>query len=195
MTAEHSHNEKALLQLVADGDELAFTQLFNSYWNTVYAQALAYLKSVSLAQDIVQEVFLKVWHKRAALPAVERIDNYIFIIARNEIISQLRKKLPEGDASALPEQAPELVMQPDKQYAYRQQHQLLAKAVELLPPQRKLVFSLNRYEGLSYEEIAQQLGISRETVKGHMVKALAFVRTYLVSHGDVLLLLLLSTRL
>lgn len=194
MTAEHSYNEKALLQLVAEGDELAFTQLFNSYWNTVYAQALAYLKSVSLAQDIVQEVFLKIWNKRTALPGIERIDSYIFIMARNEIISQLRKKLPMGAESELPGQAPELVMQPDKQLAFRQQHQLLAKAVELLPPQRKLVFTLNRYEGMSYEEIAQQLGISRETVKGHMVKALAFVRTYLVSHGDVLLLLLLSIR-
>jgi RNA polymerase sigma-70 factor (ECF subfamily) len=192
LAGEYPYNEKALLQLVAEGDELAFTQLFNRYWNTVYAQSLAYLKSVTLAQDIVQEVFLKLWSKRQSLPAVDRIDNFIFIMARNEIVSQLRKKLPSAADNDLPVHLPEQVLQPDKQLSFRQHNQLLENAVAQLPPQRKLVFTLNRYDGLSYEEIAQQLGISRETVKGHMVKALAFVRTYLVTHGDLLLLLLVA---
>lgn len=194
LSSPYPYNEKALLQLVAEGDELAFTQLFNQYWNTVYAQSLAYLKSVTLAQDVVQEVFLKLWHKRASLPAVERIDSFIFITARNEIINQLRKQLPSANAEEQLPDSPEKVMRPDQELAHRQQHALLARAIEELPPQRKLVFTLNRYDGLSYEEIAQQLGISRETVKGHMVKALAFVRTYLTTHGDLLLLLLLSAR-
>lgn len=194
MSGENSYNEKALLQLVAEGDELAYTTLFNSYWNTVYAQSLAYLKSVTLAQDVVQEVFLRLWNKREVLPSVENIDSFIFIIARNEIITQLRKKLPYAGVEQQWPDLPEKVLQPDLQLAYRQQHQLLEQAVSKLPPQRKRVYILHRHEGLSYEEIARQMNISRETVKGHMVKALAFLRTYLVTNGDILLLLLLSAR-
>lgn len=74
------------------GDQVAFTMLLRSHWNKVYTQALTYLKSPELGQEITQDVFVKIWNVREKLDQVENFSDYLFIISRNEIISALRKK-------------------------------------------------------------------------------------------------------
>lgn len=189
MIAAILDNENELLLLVAEGDEKAFRQLFDHYWNKIYSVALTLTKSTALSEEIVQDVFLKIWLKREQLPSVEKFDGFLFTVAKNHIYNELRKKTMEQpfvehleqhflESSALPEQI--MVLKETKQ--------LIDKAVQQLPDQQRAVFELSRNEGLDYTTIADQLGISRSTVKNHMTKALQFLRQYLNAHRGELVL-------
>jgi RNA polymerase sigma-70 factor (ECF subfamily) len=182
-------NENELLLLVAEGDEKAFRQLFDHYWNKIYSVALTLTKSTALSEEIVQDVFLKIWLKREQLPSVEKFDGFLFTVAKNHIYNELRKKTMEQpfvehleqhflESSALPEQFMLL----------KETKQLIDRAVQQLPDQQRAVYELSRNEGLDYITIAAQLGISRSTVKNHMTKALQFLRQYLNMHRGELVL-------
>lgn len=180
-----NNDEKNLLLQVAAGDQQAFEILVTKYWKNIFGQAMAYCKSVPIAQEIVQDVFLKIWLKKESLPGIDNFENYLFIVARNQIITVFRRNLgaPVKEQLSNTEQAfEEGTWLPDKQLHAKQFEELVDKAIDLLPPQRKTIFRLSRLEGLSYSQIAERLGISRNTVKEHIVKSLNFIRTYLHIH-------------
>lgn len=179
-------NEKILLRQIAENDEKAFALIIDGYWNNIFSQALAYLKSKDHAQDIVQDVFLKVWEKRSTLPAIERFDSFLFILARNQIISELRKKLASPINDFIIENCRELAYSPDEELSAKQFQELINRSIDLLPPQQKTAFLLSRNEGLTYEEIAVKMQLSRETVKKHIFRALNFLRTQLKTHAEML---------
>jgi len=185
------YDERALLDLVAGGDQKAFTRLVDLYWNKVYSHALAYAKSSPRAQEITQDVFLQVWNKREALKEVFDFKNFLFILGRNQIVSSMRKKLIELSGRD-PVETPESVLLPDQQLEYKQAHAMIMEAIEQLPATRKTVFKLSRLEGMTYEEIAQKMSISKNTVKEHIVLGLNFIRTYVHTHGDLIVLFLFS---
>jgi RNA polymerase sigma-70 factor (family 1) len=166
------------LYKVSQGNQAAFAQLLRKFWNKVYTQAITYLKDPSLAQEITQDVFVKLWSLRSTLPALENFSNYLFIVSRNEIISALRKKAQVSVNPRLDMEAN--LMLPDEQLQYKEFHHRLLQAIEELPPVRKRVFRMSRLEGCTYEDIAKELGISRNGVKDHIVKALNFLRTRLL---------------
>lgn len=178
-------DDKLLLQQISEGNEKAFDVLVGHYWNNIYGQALTYLKSTHQAQDIVQEVFIKVWEKREMLVQIERFDSFLFIMARNHIISELRKKIAGPLEPDVLETLKEERIIPDQELSFKQLQQHLKTAIELLPQQQKTAFLLSRDEGLSYEAIAKKMGLSRETVKKHICRALNYLRTYVRIHADV----------
>ncbi|MBZ4189375.1 RNA polymerase sigma factor [Niabella beijingensis] len=181
---------KEWLGLIYQNDEVAFTKLLRLFWNKVYTQALTYLKEPEIAREVTQDVFLKIWAARKKLPEIEKFSNYLFIVSRNCIISELRKK-GRGFVNPSLDLPTELLL-PDEQLQYKElQHQLL-KVIDQLPPTRKKVFEMNRLEGLTYDEIADKLNISRNGVKDHIVKALNFLRAHPVfSKNNVVSLLLM----
>jgi RNA polymerase sigma-70 factor (ECF subfamily) len=187
LTDNPLYNERELLCRTADGDEAAFTLLLRQFRNKVYTQTLVYLKSAVTAQEITQDIFLKIWANRSGLPQVENFSGYLFIITRNEIVSALRKKGREQTTPS--ETLEENGWIPDQQLLYKESYKLLLEGIEALPPARKNVFKMSRLEGLSYEEIAVRLGISRNGVKDHIVKSLVFLRNFLHAHtGDTFIL-------
>lgn len=163
--------------------------LMERHWNLLYSQSLAYLKDSFKAQDIVQEVFLAVWKDRPKLKEVESPEGYLFIIARNKIFNEVRKKISLPLTDSLEGYYAEKQSQPDNVLEAREVNALLQRAVQQLPPQRKRIFELSRNEGMTYEAIAGQLGISRETVKVQMVKALSFIRQFIRYHIPVIFFL------
>jgi RNA polymerase sigma-70 factor (ECF subfamily) len=186
------HNEKEVLLRVARGDEPSFTLLFGHYQDSVYKSAWWYLKSHALAQEIVQEVFIKVWNKRADLPDVKSFSPWLVSMTKNYIIDYFRKiastdKLQQNWASDMPQEEDNA----DHKVRTFQYERLLEQAIRELPPQQKAVYQLARGEGLSYEEIGRQLSISSFTVKTHMTRALGAIREFLRNHGEIYLLLLL----
>lgn len=188
MPDPQTYHEQELFKLVAQGDHPAFRVLVDRYWNNLYAQSMVYLKNSYKAQDIVQEVFLSVWKNKSSLLDVESPANYLFILTRNRIVSELRKKLTVGledHADIINRKTAAL---PDDILADKQLNELIQQAIRQMPPQRRAVFEMSRKEGLKYEEIAALLGISRETVKGHIIKALAFIRTFIRHHLQLLLI-------
>ncbi|MBS1604685.1 MAG: sigma-70 family RNA polymerase sigma factor [Bacteroidetes bacterium] len=180
------------LSRIAAGDQAAFAEIVRRYWNTIYSHALAYLKSAPRAEEITQDVFLKLWTTRLKLPEVRSLDNYIFIIARNHIFNETRKKI--GLVYGEIDDRAETSALPDLQTEYKESYQLLLKGIELLPEKRRVVFKLSRLEGLTNEQIAVRLGIHKDTVYQYLVKSLLFLRAYLQEHfGDTLLVLFLIT--
>lgn len=188
MPDQVSYDEQELLLLIAEGDQKAFTQLVDLYWKKVYGHALAYVKSVPRAQEITQDIFLNVWNKRERLKEVRDFKNFLFILGRNQIISSMRKKLEELTDNDFLKVAQNVSL-PDEQLQYKETQHIILEAIEQLPPARKIIFKMSRIEGLSYEEISIKMNISKNTVKGHIVLALNFVRTYITTHGDILPLL------
>jgi len=181
-----SYDEISLLSAIAKGDEIAFRQLFDRYWDNIYGVAFAFTKSPVIAEEMAQDVFVKIWLKRADLPQVKKFGDYLFIIARNHILSTLRKKILEQPFSDhLLNYFQEVSNTPENQLLLRETEHLLLKAIQQLPPQQHLVYCLSREQGLNQEEIAARLDISKNTVKSHMSKALQFIRNYLQMHAEI----------
>lgn len=184
-----TYNEQELLQSIAAGDQQAFTQLFDQYWDHIYGVAFTLTKSRETARDLVQEIFIKIWLLREELPVKDSFRNYLFIVARNHILTELRKKINETPfTDQLLAWFKDNAVQADQQLILKESQALLHQAVEQLPLQQKQVYQLSREMGWTQDEIAQHLQISKNTVKTHMSRALTAIREHLVENASGLLL-------
>jgi RNA polymerase sigma-70 factor (ECF subfamily) len=196
MSPSIPYNEGLLLRQIAEGNEKSFSILVDHHWNNIYSMSLAYLKSSTLAQDIVQDVFLKVWLKREELPQIKDFNSWLFILARNALLSALRTSKRQANyGDSLLDDLVEPNQSPDRYYDYKQLNELLQQAIEQLSPQQKLVFQLSHEQGLSHEEICERLGIARQTLKNHLVRAMITLRTYIQSNGEWLIVAFVFVRL
>lgn len=174
------YNEQDLLHRLSTGDPDAFTTLFNHYWPRIYSSMLVISKSPAVAEDIAQEIFARLWKDREKAADIRDLSAYLFIAARNNVLNRLSKMDVESAW-----QQYMIHKEPGKadQVTYRELDQLVQQGVQQLSPQQKRAFSLSRMQGLTHEQIAAEMQISRATVKEHIVKALASLRQYLRSHG------------
>ena len=183
------HTEKDTLRQVALGDEAAFRRLFHEYWPHIYGVAVVLTKSAILAEDMTQEVFLKIWLKRQDLPAIDRFRDYLFIVARNHIFSELRKHSREqGFTENLIRYFRDQRSDPEMALLQKESIRLIQESIERLPTQQRTVLRMSRDQGLTHEQIAAELGISKNTVRNHMVQALHHIREFLEQNADGLLL-------
>ncbi|MCS3799682.1 RNA polymerase sigma factor [Niastella sp. OAS944] len=187
MNQNPSHTEKELLIGVAAGNEEAFSRLVNLYRNKVFSHALTFVKSYEEAEEITQDIFVKVWANRHRLPEVKDFKNYLFILGRNHLVSAIRKKVMDTISNNDEEDIPGTLLLPDTQVEYKETYRHLINGLDRLPPQQKAVFTLSRMENLSHAEIGERLGISKRTVKFHLVQALNFLREYLRYPGLLLI--------
>lgn len=176
------YNEKKVLQLLAQGSEFAFTQLFDHYRGRIFSVAWRFLKSRALAEEIVQEVFLKIWVRRGEVASILNFEGYLFTMTRNQIFDGVKRIAAETTAKRAFTERLQLVEDTDHSVIDKQYDELLREAVDHLPPQQKQIFRLAKMEGLSHQAIADQLHISRLTVKTHMAKALQTIRHNLRHH-------------
>lgn len=179
------YNEKELLQLIATGHQPSFSRLVQYWWQPVLFQAMTYLKSPQAAEEAAIDIFEKIWEKRAQLSTVENFKNWLYIVSRNELISRTRRKIAEA-AELTDMQALEDIRFPGKNLEIKDLAMIIDAGLQKLTPQQKEAFHLSRHEGLTHVEIAVRMGLSRETVKGHIVNALNFMRKFLRDHGGLL---------
>ena len=178
-------DERDLLLQVAKGDRLAFKRIYDHYWSDMYALAISFLKSSYWAQDILQDLFLKLWIRRESLPSIKEFRSYIFIMLRNELITALRSKArSEQVHDKYRQQIPPDFLLPDNRLIINELEQLIREAVMQLPPGQSLLIELTRNQGLSHEEIADRMGIAKKTVSNTLTKALNNIRNYLREHGE-----------
>jgi RNA polymerase sigma-70 factor (family 1) len=171
--------EKELLSLVSKGDEAAFTVLFNAYHQRLGAYIYRLTESLPATQEIVQDVFVKIWLRRENLRGIDRFDAYLFVAARNHAYNYFRKMARERvQHSTYTETVPSAVEDVLAQEPGTHQA-LLDQAIGHLPPRQQQVYILHRREGLSHAEIARELHLSLETVKKHMSLALRGIRDFL----------------
>lgn len=183
----------SLLEAVAGGDEKAFQELFHQYKQRIYAYAVHFTDSVTVSEEIIQDVFLKLWLYKENLREVERFEAYIYTITRNLCFDYLKKlaheramKIEWGRSAGVSSENTEFAV------AYKDYESLVYQVLERLPRQQKLVYMLSRQQGQKHEEIARQLHISRNTVKVHLAKALGTIRNYLDTHLKITVLIISS---
>jgi RNA polymerase sigma-70 factor (ECF subfamily) len=192
MIKEIQHlDDLLLLKRVSLKDELAFAELYNRYRKKVYTYSFKILKYADRAEDIVHEVFLTLW-QHDNLESILNLDAYLRVVTRNQTLKLLRRQQLELKSNNNMFVAwQEVHNETEQEILLHDTYAQLLQGVAQLPPQQKKVYQLCREEGLKYEEVAEQLSISRLTVKTHMQHALRFLRAYLSSHTDVVGLLLL----
>ena len=189
-------NEAELLKLVAKGDERAFTELFDAYYRQLGEYVYKLTESIEVTEEIVQDVFIKIWLKKEKLLELDNFSYYLFILSKNQTLNHLRKKANDKVRQLeWLKQFEEEVYIPDDSSVIEEYRSLMDEAIEKLPPQQKKVYKLSREERLKHEEIAKMLDISPETVKKHIKLALRFIKNELSSQNDAMIVLVLSTPL
>lgn len=172
-----------LLNAVASGDKGAFTKLFYMFHQELGEFILKLTKSKSIAEEVVQEVFIKVWTHREALSGVKSFRAYLFTVARNHAFNVLRDETRKTFLIEDFERYP-LVDTDDTAVEKEALYAIVEKAVALLPPQQQKVWKLNKEEGLPYQKIAEQLKLSPLTVKRHISLAMASIIRYVRAKGS-----------
>lgn len=168
--------DKALIIALKNGDEEAFTSLYHRYCNKVYKFCSLYFTNNSSAEEIVQEVFIKLWDIRSYVNENENLEGLLFIITRNMVFDNTRKNFNESFYQI------SILAAYDK--AYDIEEELHAKDLKVyidrlvneLTPRQKEIFCMSRYEHLSYKEIAEKLNITPKTVERHINEALKYLK-------------------
>jgi RNA polymerase sigma-70 factor (ECF subfamily) len=188
--------EEVLIRMT-EGDESAFTSIYRHYHPALYIYLLRFCKIPDLAEDLVHDVFLKIWEIRDRIDPALPFTGYLYRIARNHAFKTI-KKLAQDEG--LQEQVLEQLAatgsaQPEQLVKEKEYERLFREALGRLGPQRLNVFRLCRQEGKSYDEAAAILGISRNAVKKHMVLSMRFIHDYIYRHGDLLLTIVLLLKI
>jgi RNA polymerase sigma factor (sigma-70 family) len=166
-----------LLRLISDGDQHSFAVLFRRHWGRVFEVSRSMLRSDHLAEEAVQEVFLRMWRKREGLGDVGSFDSYLFISVRNHVLNVLRgshARIERLDTQC--EEVPDNGMALDRQLQQKDLLSLLDQAVNGLPQQQRIAFRLAHQSGLGVNDIGMAMGISRNTVRNHLARALQSLR-------------------
>jgi RNA polymerase sigma-70 factor (family 1) len=172
------HNESELLRRIAAGDEKAYTEVYQTFFPSLVSFIIKIVKIRQVAEDIANEIFLNLWQRREKLDSIQSLNAYLFTAARNRSINALKAIVRSQSAMNQVRQS----FQPrsidaETNLLGKEYVSFIKEQIAELPPKAKQVFTLCREEGLSYEQVAFKLGISRNAVKGHMVASIKKLRT------------------
>lgn len=178
MNPDNININHELLARLKNGDMLAFDQVYRLYSHKLFSFVFKILKNEDEADDIVQEVFVKIWESREKLGDYKLLNSYIFTIAYNNSIDLIRKKINKNKYLEQLKNSSEIQIIPTtiSEIEFNELNIQVEKLIAHLPERQKQVYQLHREEGLTYTEIAEQLSISKNTVENHMVKALKYLR-------------------
>lgn len=159
-----------------NSDKAAFADLYNRYWAKVYNFTKLYVISTYDAEEIVQEVFVRIWEGRALIDTEQNFEGYLFIIIRNLIFNHSRKKLNEEFYKMTVLEAVEESYNIEEELDAANLKVYIDSLVSLLSPRQQEVFRLSRDQHLSHKEIASRLNISEKTVECHISDSLKFLK-------------------
>ena len=172
-------DEKSLLLRLKNGDERAFEILYNNYKFRIAGNLFKLLKSDDLVKETLQELFFKLWEVRAQIDPEKSFKSYLFRIAENLVIDYFRKVAKDKRLlTKIVASSSELYLHIEEDMLNREEVQKFQEAVNMMPPQRKMVFTLCKLEGKSYKEVEEIMGINAKTISSHMLQANRFLRTH-----------------
>lgn len=178
---KNNRSNKDLLLLIKEGDMVAFYHIYERYCKRLYGFVLRYIKQEQDAEEIVQEVFIKIWEARDKIDVYSSFESFIFTIAYNSTISMFRKRTKEKKYLEHLRSIQQIEKAPDltDEIHFNELNDQVQTLLNELTPRQKEIFQLSREKGLSHEEIAKKLNITVNTVKKHMVNTLAFLKSHL----------------
>lgn len=190
MTKYDGLQEKELISFLREGNENALKQLYDNQVRKLYYFILRTAKSQQLAEDVVQDVFIKIWENRLQIDPEQPFKTYLYTIAKRHLLNLLKRLQHEADIldeirkySIPVENTTELNIE------YTESNEILNEAITKLPTQCREVFVRCKIQGHSYKQVAAQLGITEGTVNGQMVKALRSIKEYMTFKNTIVLLL------
>lgn len=180
------YNEQELLQELQQGNADAFTCLYKHYSVPLYYNILSLVKDENTAEELVQDVFLKIWRRKSTINITKSFSGYLFVTARNQVYDFFQQLSRDQELrSRIISFASEAYDHIEQSIFAKENADLLRKAIDTLPPQRRRAFELCKLEGLSYRQASEEMGISLSTIKDHMVNALETIRTYITKNVEV----------
>lgn len=183
-----STNVQELLQQIAEGKEYAFRELFGQYRQMVYGFAFAHVRSEALADEITQEVFVKIWTAGEKLGRIVAFDAWLRKVTLNLVYSYFRKVKHQREVLEAYAMRQEVARDTTAETVNMEEvERLLHKALQSLTEQQRTIFRMSREENMKYADIGTALGISVYNVNYHLKKIVAHLRSTL---GDILYLLL-----
>ncbi len=183
--------EKHLLILLNQGDEQAFEKIYHLYSTRVLKKLIRLVKDENIAKELLQDIFLKIWEKRASLHPDKCFKSYLFKITENQVIDLFRRAASERKImNHLTSVTSELHNPTEDVMNLKESNAILQEAINALPPQRKKIFTLCKVEGRTYEDAGKLLGISSGTVNDHMVKALRAVKKHFNTNDFAIIFLI-----
>ncbi len=194
MNSYKTYSDEQLIEQIAIDNREAYTALYMKYHHKIFQYLVVALRSKQDAEEILQDIFLKVWIKRSALCGVLSIESYLFRMAKNRLIDFARnsKRKREKVILLLPET--EIATNSlSEDLLLKEYHSAAQKAIDLLPERRRLMFLLNAQEELSADEIALKLGTTLAVVRKQIYKASHFIREHLHKHTDMIAFFVICT--
>jgi len=186
MTTNRLINEQDLLCRLQSGDEAAFEKLYRKYVDAIFRKVHYLTKSADIAEELTQDVFLKIWERRAYIDPEKSFSAFVHRIAQN-LITDLYRRLVHNQA--LRQHLINSVTELYDPGAADSDQQLIWQALDSLPAQRKKVMALVKIEGRSYQEVSNLLGISPSTIRDHVVKGTKSLKSYLLDNELTLIVL------
>ena len=190
--------DQELVNKLVEGDIIAFEKIYRDYFSKVLGFVHQFSLSSEDTEEIVQDVFLKLWEKRASIDPEKTLDVFLYVMAKNLVIDNMRKMVAskkrlqlsmESADNATPQNATEQLVN------FYELKEIIDKLIDMLPDRRRMIFKLNREKGLSYKEIADVLNISTGTVEKQMTQAIKTLKKNLLDkyhiHIDLVLLVFL----
>ena len=162
---------------MAAGDEKAFATLFNQWAESLSGYIYKLTESSQTAEEVLQDVFMNIWKNRGTLTAIENFNAFLLIVTRNQAYMALRRKMSEERRFLRYQQ--ELIYDETDTVPGNLYFSALDEAIEQLPPRAKEVYVMSRQDRLTYQQIADLLGVSKETVKTHLERATNQIVSYL----------------
>jgi RNA polymerase sigma-70 factor (family 1) len=186
---EAIHNEQELLRQISQGDRDIFKTLYTTYYGDVQRYISLFEPTRNSLDELTQDVFIRIWEKRNYLEKVESFKGYLFMVSRNVVFNYLRGLKVQQKVKELSEAEGAGRNEPEEQLLFKQYFRIALEAMDKLPPGRRKVLKMSVDDGLTLDEIAIELKISRAGVKKQLYAATAFVRQYLQEHGEITALL------
>lgn len=198
MNYDRNTTDKTLLAHITNGDEKAFNILFEKYRNRFYSHLVKITKSKEIAEEATLDAFFKIWNARQVLNQIDNFESFLFRVVHNKGLDYLRKakrsRLVQqeiwSDLENLASQS-----SADERLLAADTENVIKKAISHLTPQKKEAFRLSREEFLTYDEIAERMQISPNTVRNHISSALQFIKGHLDKGPEIATIISLSLKL
>ncbi|MCH7408507.1 sigma-70 family RNA polymerase sigma factor [Belliella sp. DSM 111904] len=183
-----ARNEQESLRMLLIKNQKQFESIFNEYWETLYQAAYIRIKDQAITEDIVQEVFIDLWQRRSAITIKSSLKAYLLTAVKYKVLKYF--KVTSKASFEVLESIDELAEETENTENFEILYSQLEVAIEKLSPKCRLIFRLNKIEGLSTEEIAVKLNLSKQTIHNQLSKSLALVRSEMKHAAPILLALL-----
>lgn len=184
--------ESELIQLICAGNAKAFEEIYYRYKKSVFGFIIKYVRSVDIAEDLTQEIFIKIWEQKEKLKDIRSFRSYLFTLSKNHTLNGLKKIAnSENAVNHLLFYAPIEEDSTVWNFQFKEYSNLINRTLKNMPERTMQIFKLCREEGKSYEEAAALIGVSQNAIKNHMVSAMKTFKKMIAQRLDITLILFL----